>query len=370
MKLLVGTNFARPFHMGGSEKVVQQITESFAKDDKNLATVISQYGNSPVTYNGINVIPLGKYSEEVFIKQVQEENPNHFFIYGDWFFRLPTILKNIDKFCMPMSIAMVGMNRLRSLLHKDIAELYKKHSNRFKIIVHSDSYIDSKTCKEWGLSYTVIPNGIDLCEFAKTDFDFRKHYGIKTEKMILCVSNFFPGKGQEYLVPIIKQLSERHKDFTFVFISTTVMFEAANRIRLSVKENCKRFGLPVLFLEDIPRDHVVQSYFACDFFVFSSQQEVFPVVILESMAARKPWVSLDVGCVSDLSGGLIIRHSSVQNGFVKYTNDVNSSMFSSIERFLNDDVLCKFLGEQGFLQIQEKYNWQNISDKYRDFFHA
>lgn len=370
MKLLVCTNFAQPFHTGGSEKIVQQLTENLHKYYGFSCVVFCQHGNRSIIHNNVKVVPVGTLSEESFIDAILEENPDHILIYSDWFFRFPSILRHLDKLRMSKSIAMVGMSKLRSHTNSDLLDLFIKNSKQFRVIVHSEKYIDSNYCNKIGIPFSVIHNGIDFNEFVKTDFDFRKNYNINSEKILLCVSNFFPGKGQEFLVPIINDVYKKYNNFTFVFISSTVSFEPANRLRKLVESNCSKFKLPVIFLNDIPRHDVVQSYFASDIFVCPSQQEVGPIVVLESMAAKKPWVSLGVGHVPDLVGGFVVKSGISNNGFIKYDSEVMKDFSDKIEMLLRDNVLCNSLGMDGFSQINRVYNWDTICKQYRDLFYA
>jgi len=369
MKLLVCTNFAQPFHTGGAERIVQQITEFLAQRGF-VCTVFCQHGNSTQFINQVKIVPVGNLNESQFIEKIIEENPDHLFVYSDWFFMWPAILSNIDKLNMQKSIGLVGMNRMRSSIpsNKYVSDSFKKNNHHFKVIAHAENYIDCITCREWGVPVEIIHNSVDLSEFIKSDFDFKKHYGIKTDKMLLCVSNFFPGKGQEYLIPIINRLYAKYKDFTFVFISSTLAFQPGNKNREFIKSSCDRLGLPVKFLNDIPREHVVQSYFACDAFVFPSQQECGPIVILEAMAASKPWIAIDVGHIRELLGGICIQ-SFVDNGEkVVFKDSISSAFLKGIESFLLDKNLRDSLGELGRKNIEKEYNWDKIKEQYLSFF--
>jgi glycosyltransferase involved in cell wall biosynthesis len=370
MKLLVCSNFAQPFHTGGAERVVQQITESLSLDSNFSCSIFCQHGKGDVIFNNVKISPVGHLKENEFIQKILNENPDHLFVYSDWFFMWPAILHNSHQLSMNKSIALVGMNRMRSSLpaNKIVADVFINKKSEFRVITHAHNYIDNIICKNLNIDTRVIHNAVNLNEFNKSDFDFKKHYGIKTDKMILCVSNFFPGKGQEFMIPIISKLFAKRKDITWVFISSTLAFEPGNRLRNIIKHNCEKMNLPVRFLNDIPRSHVVQSYFSCDLFVFPSQQECGPIVLLESMAAQKPWISMNVGHVSDLQGGFCIDSLVMPNGMNKFDNNVANSFLLHIENLLSDQNLCNNLGEAGRLQVEKEYNWINIQKEYEIFF--
>ena len=49
------------------------------------------------------------------------------------------------------------------------------------------------------------------------------------------------------------------------------------------------------------------AYRAADLFVLSAKAETQPIVLLEAMASRTPWLATDTGCVSELPGGVVVR---------------------------------------------------------------
>ncbi len=63
----------------------------------------------------------------------------------------------------------------------------------------------------------------------------------------------------------------------------------------------------MIFLEKQARDSIRAAYRAADCVVLSSRRETQPLVLLDSMAAGKPFITTDVGCVRDFSGGLVVK---------------------------------------------------------------
>jgi len=372
MKLAVCTNFAQPFHTGGAERVIQQITESMTKDYGMECVVFCQHGSNETVYNGVRVCPVGKLSEGDFLGRLVSEQADHVFVYSDWFFRWDLILNHVEKIPGKKSIGLVGMNRMRSSLERNAAvtEVFRRKHQHFKVLAHADKYIDARVCREWGIPVSIIHNAIDLVEFDKPrpePQEIRLRLGVTTSKMILCVANFFPGKGQEYLLPIIKNISAEH-DVTLVFVSSTLAFIPGNRLQEMIRNNCQRMHLPVVFVKDAPRELVVQSYFGADAFVFPSQTECGPIVLLEAMAARKPWVALNVGHVPELRGGYCVEAHQGKGELLKFDEKVSKTFQEHIATLLTNEDLGKRLGIDGRTQVEEEYNWSKVKMQYRDFF--
>ena len=199
-------------------------------------------------------------------------------------------------------------------------------------------------------------------EFSKSDFNFKEHYNIKSDKILLCVSNFFHGKGHNFLLPVIKCLSRR-TDFTVLFISSTLSIPLFNAYRSSIQENALRMGLPIKFIKDIPREHVIQSFFNSSAFVFGSSSECSPLCILESMAAGLPWVSFAVGNVPDLAGGICIdnSYSKIEAGNVKLYS-------TKVENLLDSVDFRTSLGSQGLEYIKKYHDWEKVKNQYKALF--
>lgn len=367
MKFCAAVNHASPFHVGGSEKVIQQISESMKKDYGHNSVVLTKYTNKESCYfNGVNLIRTASNAED-FLDQLISLNIDHLMVYSDCFSYWPAILKKSDQLPFSKSICLVGMNKM--LGDKDLQSLFLEKSNNFKIITHSDNYQDYLFCKSKNIKTHVIPNGIDFSEFKNNNFSFKRKYNVLTNKMILCVSNFFPGKGQEYLISILNKVYERFKDFTMVFICSTVSFYVANnlmnRFCSMLQKNAK---FKYILLKDIPREDTIQSFLESDIFVFPSQQEVAPLVLLESMASRTPWISLNVGNTSSLSGGLVINASKKVNGQFVYDESIFKSFENNILDLLIDDNRRIDLGNIGYKYCFDHFNWDNIKINYHKIF--
>ena len=370
MNLTICVNHSMP-QTGGSEIVTQQIAEHMTAKGINT-TIISRNTLLPITFNGIKIIPAGFYGGQ-FLKTLENTKPDHVLVYSDYFKYWPDILNNIEKAKYKVTLIPVGFNA--ALSDTNIMGKFRKYSKYFNIVTHSDNYQDYKLCKSLGIPVKVIPNGIDKWkEFNIYRPDrlpnFIKKYKIDTDKIILCVSNFFPGKGQEHLPKILEKIYKTFKDFTMVFISSTVDFKYANILRERFKKiilkNCK---FKYKFLVDIPRDDIVAAYRTSDVFVFPSQKEVAPLVILEAMAEGCPWVSMPVGNVETLKGGLIVKDlkKDLDNNLC-YTEETYNTFAMLILKLLLDETFNCELGTEGINMINEELNWDIISEKYYNLF--
>lgn len=367
MRLVLCVNHAAPFNVGGSEKVVQQISESMVNEYGMEVYVLAKWaGRDHIRLNGVNIVPSKAGS--AFVDQLKKLNPDHTMVYSDSFFQLPQLIASVDEIPGSKSLVMVGMNHMRS--NGNTFNAFKEVSEQFQVITHSNDYKDYSTCISTGITPIVIPNAIDFDEFQDKKLGFRRRFDIpEDKKLILCVSNFFPGKGQEHLHHMLQHLGKKRNDFYALFMSTNVSFHQAESMRrrheTAIRKGCQ---YPAKSLKQISRELTVQAFFESDIFAFPSQTEVAPLVILESMAAALPYVSLNVGNVPQLAGGIVCHSNDVHRGLLKYTMPVYDKFSEALELLLSDDEKRKSLGEQGRQMILDKHDWSKIKEMYRNVF--
>ena len=89
-----------------------------------------------------------------------------------------------------------------------------------------------------------------------------------------------------------------------------------------------------------------------DIFLFTSRVECAPLVILEAMAAGKPWVSYEVGNVSELRGGVVV--ASVDELVV-------------VAREILDQKRPE-IGREGHEAWEDSHRWERIVARYESIF--
>jgi len=365
MKIAIVSNHSHR-HTGGSEIVLKAISDRLVSQYDHKVIVISRTTKKQFEDNGVVYHPCPTQFDR-FALFIDEEKVDHLFVYSDYFCLWKDILSNPHICDCKKSIALVGANALRESSY--MQRVFRENHRFFNIITHSDNYLDYTTCNDMGVPVTVVPNGVDLSEFTDNTIDFRSKYKIGDRKFILCVSNFFPGKGQEYLVKTLGKLQNERDDFTAVFISSTVNFSFAKTLSHQCQSELKRLGIKHKFLTDIPREDVVSAFNHADIFAFPSQKEVAPIVVLECGAAKLPWIAMPVGNVRALRGGLMIPFNGRDKlGFMLY-GDMSYKMFiQHLNTLLDDQTTNDTLGEEGYQFVKTHHNWDKIVSSYHTLF--
>jgi glycosyltransferase involved in cell wall biosynthesis len=72
------------------------------------------------------------------------------------------------------------------------------------------------------------------------------------------------------------------------------------------------------------------------------------------MAAGTPWVSFDVGCVSDHPGGIVVGSAR--------------EMTEAVRTLLSDPELRRDMGRQASERIRAAHNWDALVTRYEEEF--
>jgi glycosyltransferase involved in cell wall biosynthesis len=212
-----------------------------------------------------------------------------------------------------------------------------------------DKYIIEK---KKSVHWSVIPNG------ASNDFlhdelpDFRKSFHIKKNtKMILCVAAYSPMKNQELALNAF--INSAQDNAVIVFIGSEF-----NEYTKHLKNKVKSFNADerVLFMERVDREMIYAAYKTANLFLHPSRTEVQPLVILDAIASGTPFISTNVGCVSDINGGVVI------NSEKEMSNEIN--------KILSNTNIYKKLVIEGKRDAKQIYSWKKILYNYNSLFES
>lgn len=194
--------------------------------------------------------------------------------------------------------------------------------------------------------FEVIGNGAPEEEFSRALGGFRQKYGIETRKLFLSVSNYGELKNQRFVLRAFRRASL--PGATLVFVGSEMNGYA--RMLAQESETVRHTRV----LAGVPRADLVAAYHEADLFLFASRIECFPLVIMESMASRTPFISTDAGCVSAMPGGIVV--SSVVE------------MAETIRRLSSDDNERIELSRAGRDAWEARYKWSSIVDQYEQLY--
>lgn len=196
----------------------------------------------------------------------------------------------------------------------------------------------------------VIPNGTEPEAIRAAPTDFRQRHGLPEGFLFLSVANYSARKNQEMALRAFRKLVSAPA--TLCFIGSEFNEYSKHVKTLDVAENRGDTPNKVVFLEKLLRADILSAYASCDAFVLSAHAETQPIVLLESMAAGKPFISTDTGCVRDLPGGLVVQ-------------DV-AEMTAAMASLISDNPMRTRLGAAGGAAVDATYTWEKVMDAHHE----
>jgi glycosyltransferase involved in cell wall biosynthesis len=210
------------------------------------------------------------------------------------------------------------------------------------VIYHSDGFRDAQFGLAHGIeSSVVIPNGVDLTEFTVPAGVMRSQLQIGDRPLVVNVSNHYRLKGHDRFIRLATAVPEA--------VCLLVGNDAAPRWQ-SCAVRCRRAARKgVLTGIEGDRRSVRSALRDCQVVAFTSRSEVAPLVPLEASAAGVPWVSFDVGNVSELRGGIVV-HSEEE-------------LATAVRRLLGDPDARARLAEEG-RRFVANVDWSSVVARY------
>lgn len=365
LSILHTVEFYHP-HVGGAETVVQQISERLAKRGHHVevattklpnrnfqelnGVVIQEFDIAGNLASGIRGNDIQRY-QEFLLDHTADVMMNY--AAQQWATDIAFTSLEATHGRRVNIIAPCGYSALadvRTIRWPQFTEYFNKIIPRAlplydAAIYHSSMYKDYEFAMLHGFQNSVvIPNGVDEEEFTKRpSINFREKYNITTSYIGLCVANFYKGKGHDRVIEAVRQMNR--PDFTMIFIG-----KDGDELQALKKQSA---GLNIKFLVNIPREDTVAAYHAADIFLFGSQIEASPLVIIEAKASKTPFVSTDCGNVREWKGGIVCNPEE---------------MAGNANRLLENVSVRIQLAEEGYKEWREKLTWEAVVDKYEDLY--
>ncbi len=260
----------------------------------------------------------------------------------------------------PRVIAPCGYSGLQWPAFRSYFERLPGRLRRYDALVyHSSRYRDAEFGRQHGLTNsTVIPNGADDVLAGRSNAQsLHERLGLTDEApVIVTVGTHTRSKGHSQARAAFSRIGSRHHEARLIIVGAQPGLRASLR-----RGNCYLRCLAsaaarprVHVLDGRDRATVLDTLADASLFLFASQIECAPLVILEAMSAGCPWVSLDVGNVRDLAGGVVVDS-------VDELADVASALLAAPEE-------RAALGDLGRTEWNRAHRWPTIVGRYEDLY--
>lgn len=246
-----------------------------------------------------------------------------------------------------------------SLILPKIQKSICRNSN--KVIAICDNTKD-RLINDYGIpeeKITVIPAGIDINCFNPNNNGklWRKKLNIDDDmKVVLCMAVLSPLKGIHYLIEAFRKISDQYKDATIIIAGSGNKREERRLRKLVASLDIED---RVIFTGWVNSDDVPYLHAAADIFVHPSLLEGTPLVILEAMATGKPVIATEIAGVPDMITDGV-------DGFL--VEERNVEQIAKKLSVLEDEILCKKIGQNARKKAEEKFSWDMIAEQILDVY--
>jgi len=358
LKIAICVNSFYP-STGGCEIVTGKIADYLYRQHEVTIFTRHLLKRKSKKLNDISIIGYNQSNPNSFITTLKKFSPDFILIYSDLFDFFHVVISEFDNVC----VAFCGGNRLCD--RSASLQVFKNKINNIKSFVcHTKSERDYKLAKSLNIldRTHVIPNGIDLEEFDDNGLT-RKDLIPDQENTywVLNVSNFFPGKGQLHLIPILSKL--KTKPITYIQVCSSLDFALGRHLEQQWKAKAislSKIGIKVILMKDKSRKEVVGIFKNSNVFAFPSEKESAGLVLLEAMASSIPWVSTNVGISPELEGGHVV--TAVKNK--SYNSIFDDRVINSFANKLDECLKNPQKSNEGRVQVENDFQWKNILPEY------
>jgi glycosyltransferase-like protein len=159
----------------------------------------------------------------------------------------------------------------------------------------------------WGLSATVIPNGVDADRFAAAAPDRR------LGEYVLAVGGIEPRKGSLDLLAAYARLRLRYPEVRLVIAGGETLFDYRD-YRARWDALAAQLQVEPLVLGPVPHDELPGIVAGAAVFAFPSTKEGFGLAAMEALAAGVPVVTRDLPVLREVFGSAV-RYATEPAGF-------------------------------------------------------
>ncbi len=278
------------------------------------------------------------------------------------FFSLPTgaLLPLLDLRGIPVVVSLRGSdvpgydphNRPLQLVHRLLAPLTRwiwRRADQVVAVCDDLGQLALRTCPD--LSYSVVPNGVDLTLFHPPAGAAREAGRLRC----LAVARLIERKGLGDLIRALALLERGRFDLEVVGSGPDEHLLRGLAAQLGVARE-------VHFLGALDRSQVALRYREADLFTLPSSAEAFGNVFAEALASGLPIVGSSIGGIPDL-----VEHGT--NGLLVRPGDVNA-LAGAIRYLADDPDLRRQMAVRNRAKAETALEWAQVTRRYLSTYEA
>lgn len=228
--------------------------------------------------------------------------------------------------------------------------LFRRSAKRADVLLTVSNYSRQKISELYQIPVEKIhitPNAVE------TEFELRTNLEVSKNindlgKYILYVARIEPRKNHLALLMAFTELQLAKKGYKLVFVGRKDIPNQKLETYITETQNINHDA--IVWLDDIPNDHLANYYKHCELFVFPSFAEGFGIPPLEAMAS---------GCKVLCSKNTAMADFNLPESLTFDPYNVEE-LKQKMEQQLNRDVILSDVYEQ----ILSKYNWTKVANDF------
>ena len=208
--------------------------------------------------------------------------------------------------------------------------------------------------REKGFAHVIpVGVGINVDNFGQFD-EFRQNEE-KTEDLLrmLYVGKIEERRNVYFLIDVFRELKKRHSNLQLCLIGDGEQ-EYKDAFLASVKEELNNGT--IVYKEKLSQKELPEIYAGSDLFLFTSNYDIFGMVLLEAMYYGLP-------VVSSMNGGASMLIRDDENGYILNEFDLEKWVEIIDALACNKDKRIK-LSEAAKATIMEGYTWESMAGKF------
>jgi glycosyltransferase involved in cell wall biosynthesis len=228
------------------------------------------------------------------------------------------------------------------LLHKLLRPLWIRITSEAECVVCPSRALRSLIARgNAAARVTLIPNGIDCRKFSPNEVK---------EDRILMVTRMFPRKGVQHF---LRALAEVRTDYEVNIVGDGPYLEKLRALARELAVPAKFWGTL-----DNSSPQLKELYETSRIFVFPSEAENFPIVLLEAMTAGLAIITTENTGTEEVVGdtALLIEAGNA------------TAIAQRLGELIADSALCERLGRRARRRAEELFDWPRVAEQYQRIF--
>ena len=173
---------------------------------------------------------------------------------------------------------------------------------------HSDwaRFLDVKICKTFFPNRTwIIPNTVTDLHLAQKSPPLRSSLLAGRRLLVVYIANFCERKDQICAARIFADSALRSSVLVLVGSEANDYSKLVYRWIRHHQQQLDRQGQQIVVHTGLSRKKTLKIISSSDLVILSAKSESQPIVLIEAMALRKPWIAMNSGCIQTMRGGQV-----------------------------------------------------------------